>query len=92
MIRMAAAPGQKHVPLQFPGWICMQEDCVSDNVFASSQLLTDRWGPQTCAYMLHVQLIQSVFLVLDGTNAGALVQTSAGSPRAVMWFQRQPKT
>ena len=46
MIRMAAAPGQKHVPLQFPGWICMQEDCVADNLFRTSQLLADRWGVQ----------------------------------------------
>ena len=44
MIRMKEAPSQKHVPLQFAAWICMQEGTVADNIFASSQLLADRCG------------------------------------------------
>lgn len=44
MVRMKDAPSQKHVPLQFAGWICMQEGCIADNIFATSQLLADRCG------------------------------------------------
>ncbi|CAK9101499.1 unnamed protein product [Durusdinium trenchii] len=41
-MRMAAAPGQKHVPLQFPGWICMEESTMADNIWGASQLVADR--------------------------------------------------
>lgn len=41
-VRMAPAPGQKKVPLQFQAWLCIQEDTMTDNIFITSQLLTDK--------------------------------------------------
>ena len=43
MLRMAEPPGQKHVPLQFPAWVCMDEGSKDTNIFKSCQLLLDRW-------------------------------------------------
>jgi hypothetical protein len=46
MIRMSDPPGQKHVPLQFPAWVCMDEGSRANNTFKTSQLVLDRWGVQ----------------------------------------------
>ena len=72
MLRMAMAPGQKHVPLQFPAWVCMQEDCITDNMFAASQLLTDRCCAQT--YMSHVErLVTKCSSVFSADNKHVLI-------------------
>lgn len=42
-LRMSEPPGQKHVPLQFPAWVCLDEGSRKNNPFAGCQLLLDRW-------------------------------------------------
>ena len=46
MVRMADPPGQKHVPLQFPCWVCLEEGSRQSNAFKGCQLILDRhwWG------------------------------------------------
>ncbi|CAK9059815.1 unnamed protein product [Durusdinium trenchii] len=58
MLRMSEPPGQKHVPLQFPAWICMDEGSRDQNWFKGCQLMLDRctrqslpWTPES-AYVV----------------------------------------
>ena len=44
MLRMADPPGQKHVPLQFPAWVCLEEGSRESNAFKTCQLISDRHG------------------------------------------------
>ncbi|CAJ1344536.1 unnamed protein product [Effrenium voratum] len=41
-IRMDSPPTAKKVPLQFLGWLVFQDDTLSDNIFNSCQLMSDR--------------------------------------------------